>query len=504
MKRSLILPALLALSACGDSPSELKAKAEAAFAAHQYNAARLHIAELLSSQPGDRDLLLLQARTLIALGDGNGAGSALAKLAGQGAPGGELAELSAEAALLRNSPDRALEALGATASPEAERLRALAAIQQNRLAEAGDHFAKAVALGGNARAFADYARYRLLAGDVAGAQEMAARARQVAPDGLDTLLVDGQLAVRGGDLARALATYTRAGELYPESLAALTGKAAVLGDLGRLDEMKQAVDRAATFAPKDPTVAYLRARGAAAAKDWAGVRGIVQPMEADLPQQHPMRLLYGEALLRLGQNELAIAQIGPIARMQGNRDAVRLLAETQLAAGDARAAVQTVQALAGQPSARREELELAVRAAKAAGDPRLAQWEARLRAPAVQALGQDLADADIAMQKGNWAGAVQAYERVFAVTDGNNVMVLNNMAYAQLMLGNHAKANQYAQRALKLAPDNPSVMDTAAIALLRSGGDREQAKRLLRSAAEKAPGNLTIRAHLAEAERPPG
>ena len=500
MKRTLILPALLALAACSQSPAENFAKAQAAFARHDYAAARVLVASALAAQPADKAMLLLQARTLIALGDGEGAGTALDQLAGGAAPQGELAELSAEAALLRRSPDTALTLLGQLATPEAERLRALAAIQREKLPEAGEHFASAVKAGGNPRVFADYARFKLLNGDVAGAQELARRAAEAAPDGLDTLLVQGQLAVCAGDLAAALERYQRAVKLFPNSQTALLGAAATLGDLGRIDEAAPLVRALAGFAPRSLDVVFLEARLAASRKDWAGVRQAVQKVEAELPKVHPLRLFYGESLVRLGQSELAIAQLLPVAHAQpGNRQAVLLLAEAQLAAGDAAAAAATLRPIADQPGARPAELALMARAAKASGDPKAGQYEARSKAPTPQVLGSDLAEADAAMRGGNWARAVVAYDRILAATDGKNVLVLNNAAYAHLMLGNADKARGFADRALKLAPNNPSVLDTAGWVRFKSGKDLDEAGRLLRLAAEKAPGNLTIRAHLAEA-----
>ena len=502
MKKLIVLPALLALSACADSPEQSFAKATAAFAAHDYAAARVLVAAALSEKADDKAMLLLQAKTLLALGDGEGAGTALETLVGAGPAQGELAELSAEAALLRQVPDVALTFLGKTDSVEAERLRAIAALQKRNSNAAGDHFAAAVAKGGSARVFADYARFRLMAGDVAGAVEMTQRAEQADPDAIDTLLIKGQMAVHRGDLKLALETYQRARKLFPNSLAAMLGEAATLGDLGRSDEMKAAIARAASLAPSDPAVAYLSARAAIAAKDWAAARAAVQPVEAKLPQVHPLRILYGESLLRLGQNELAIAQLSPIVRSQpNNRVAVSLLAEAQLAAGDARAAVTTLRPIADSPMARSEELALMAKAATAAGDPKAAGYAARAKAPPIQSLGADLSEADDAMRKGDWARAVVAYDRILAQTDGRNMLVVNNMAYAQSMLGQHKKAIEFADRALKLAPDNASVLDTAGWVRFRAGKDLETAKRLLRQAAEKAPQNAAIRAHLAEAER---
>ncbi|MFN9578639.1 MAG: hypothetical protein ACK56H_00890, partial [Novosphingobium sp.] len=53
------------------------ALARAAFAANDYAKARILAASALALMPGNKDLLLLQAKTLLALGDGAGAGAAL-------------------------------------------------------------------------------------------------------------------------------------------------------------------------------------------------------------------------------------------------------------------------------------------------------------------------------------------------------------------------------------------------------------------------------------------
>ncbi len=219
----------------------------------------------------------------------------------------------------------------------------------------------------------------------------------------------------------------------------------------------------------------------------------------------PLRQIYGEALLHLNLAQQAIAQLEPISlATPGNREAVRLLAEAKLAAGDPAGAMATLRPLADSPAARSDELVLMAKAAQAADDPAAAGYAARAKRPAPQALGRDLADADAAMRSGNWAGAVQAYDRLLAATDGKNIVVLNNMAYAQLMLGNQAKALDYSAGALRLAPDNASVLDTAGWTQLRAGRDIGKARQLLRRAASLAPQNATIRAHLAEAERAPG
>ena len=130
--------------------------------------------------------------------------------------------------MLRKAPDVALRLLGDAKSAEAERLRALALIQKQDMAGAQQHFEMGLTAGGNARLFADYARFRLLAGDIAGADELAAKAAKADPNAIDTLLIGAVVAVRHGNLKSAFDLYSRAAGLYPASIAALTGQAAVL------------------------------------------------------------------------------------------------------------------------------------------------------------------------------------------------------------------------------------------------------------------------------------
>ena len=504
MRKILIMPALLALAACSASPQEQAADARAAFAVNDYAKARILAAAALEGMPGNKELLLLQAKTLLALGDGAGAGAALQKLAAAGGVP-EQAELTAEAALLRNAPQVARDALANAASSEADRLRGLAAIQDGDTAAAAGFFAKAVAVGDNARAFADMARLRLMERDIAAADELTGKAAALAPHGIDTLLVKGQIALVKGDLMVALETYSDAAKRYPTSLAALNGQAAALGDLGRYKDMLAVADKAAEVAPRNLQVAYLRARAGVAMQNWQLVRSTVQPLEADIPGVDPLRVLYAEALLKLDRSELAAAQLTPIARVQpGNRQVAMLLAEARLAGKDAKGAMAALQTIADSPQARPEELAVMARAAKAAGDPRAAEYDKRSKNPSPQVVGGDLAEADAAIQRGDWAKAAIAYDRILAATKGGNVLVLNNMAYAQSMLGNHDRARTYADQALKLAPDNASILDTAGWVRFRAGQDLENAKRLLHRAAEQAPQNKTIQLHLAEATRTGG
>jgi tetratricopeptide (TPR) repeat protein len=178
-----------------------------------------------------------------------------------------------------------------------------------------------------------------------------------------------------------------------------------------------------------------------------------------------------------------------------------MLGEIKLKQGDADGAVETLKPFSQLSDATSEELGLLAQAYKASGNPQAAAIGRQAREAAGTMLLSRIASADSAIRKEDWQTAIREYEAILSQTDGKNVLVLNNLAFAYSQSGNPAKALNYAERALRLAPDNPSVMDTAGWLLHQTGKDRTRALALLREAARKAPGNATIARHLGEVEK---
>ena len=92
--------------------------------------------------------------------------------------------------------------------------------------------------------------------------------------------------------------------------------------------------------------------------------------------------------------------------------------------------------------------------------------------------------------------AVAQYQ-IVVTQQPNNVAALNNLAWAAGQLGD-PKAISYAERALKLAPDNSAVLDTAGV-LLVSAGDTAKGLEYLARAVAIAPDRLDIRFNFAKA-----
>ena len=503
MPRLFVAAALCAvLAACSADPQALLARARQEYAGHDYKAAQLDLATVLKTRPDDAAALELHARTLLALGDGEGGRAALERLP-TGTRPADYALLLGEASLLRHKSDLARAAVANNPTAEAQRIRAQAALLDGNETEAARLFtAGETAPGPQARLLADHARLLLHKQDISGARALADRALKADPHSLDARLMLASLAVASGDLAGALARYDEIARNWPGNLAALIGKAAVLGDLGRTQAMEDVLSAATRAGAREPSLAWLQARLAAAKGDWKGARDRLQANEAALADRPEAGLLFAQALVRLGQPEQARAHLQPLlTRDPANLAVRRAMAEAALAANDPRGAVDALKPLAANPAARTEDLRLLADAARKAGDPDAARLAERARFPGPQELARTLADADAAMKAANWGNAIALYRRILSVTDGTSALVLNNLAFAESQVGNKPVALDLALRALKYAPQNPSVMDTAAWLLIETGKDRPRALTLLRAAAEKAPGNATIRRHLAEAER---
>ncbi|MDF1833675.1 MAG: tetratricopeptide repeat protein [Alteraurantiacibacter sp. bin_em_oilr2.035] len=500
IRSASVLALALSLAACGLSPEERMDRAEQAFAENRFSEARLDLATILQENADDAVALDLLARTQLQLGDGEGAGSSLSRLAELGALPADLAEMLAEADLLRGKFKEALDAGNALENAAGARIAALAHVGLGDATAAQSAFESGTRMaGGKSRLLADYAIFMLNAGDSDAAERLGQQAREAAPDGLDSLTASARIAQSRGELGNALTLYEQAARIWPESRVALLGQIGVLGDLGRIEEARPLIEQVVRRTPSDPDVIYLQARLAAEAADWRQVRELLQPIEGreDIRQQ----LLYVRALIELDLPEQAQPRlITMVRRTPGNAEARRLLARAQLATGDAGAAFATIQPLADSASGTSQDLAIFTTAARQSG---LAdEIETALKqSPPSERVGLLLAEGDNALNDENWRGAIDAYEELRGWTGDSNAMVLNNLAFAHSRSGNPQEAIRLAELALGKAPDHPSIMDTLGWLLVSTGKDRSRGLLLLEQAAQAAPENAVIARHLAEARR---
>ncbi|MEB3414988.1 tetratricopeptide repeat protein [Alteriqipengyuania sp. WL0013] len=487
------------LAGCTLSPADRAQRAEDAMAQGDFAAAKLDLVTALKDKPGDAELLMLLARTQLELGDGEGALQTLRQL---DISDPQVRIMTGEAELVRGMPERAWQAVEGWGTADAKRIQALSKLALGDVAGAEARFVEGTSASGpKARLLAEYARFELARGNRRQARDLVERAKLEDADAFDVLLADGQIHAAQGRPADALAAFKAALARNSGNRAANIGHVAMLAETGKLDEATSALEG---FAGEDERLdtAHLAALIAAKREKWNEVRDILQSREGQLADMPQADLLYAQALKQLDLGELARARLVPLLRRYpGQRDVRLLLAQVQYDAGDRAGALKTLEPVAGRGDASGPELSLLARAARATGDPRAAAFAGRAALPSGQRFAMRLSAADRALQDSDWSEAVAAYRDVLAMSDGKNAMVLNNLAYALGRTGKAGEGLDYAARAVRLAPDNAAVLDTAAVLMLETGRDRARALELLRKAARLAPGNAEIKRHLAEAER---
>jgi putative PEP-CTERM system TPR-repeat lipoprotein len=104
--------------------------------------------------------------------------------------------------------------------------------------------------------------------------------------------------------------------------------------------------------------------------------------------------------------------------------------------------------------------------------------------------------AETALGKKDWAVAAARYKEVVAVKP-DDALALNNLAYVASQMKD-PKALEYAERAVKLAPRNASVLDTYGM-LLVDKGDSKRGVETMQRAMELAPASNAIRLNYARA-----
>ena len=509
VRKPNIVGSLLALSltlgACSTDASDPLAQAQSAFAENDYRGARIYLMSALKDDSTDPAANLLYGKTLLQLGDGVAAEAAFKKLSGNKAYQAEVRGLMAHALLLRDMPERALELVQDVNQRHANLafwVKAQALLQLDREDEA----VKALADGLSAEPrdpglLALRGNYEIDQRNISQARRTAALALKHGPDNLDALLLSGQLALIGQDLPDAKAMFDKALKLYPDSITPLFSVAAVNADMGNQKQAKVDLKRILELAPGHPMALFLMAKIAFNDGDIDRAHELVQGAGETLGDVSGTLLLRGEIAYLQGNHEQAIDWLRKfLADRPGHVQGITVLGHALTAAGDETQAYALVKPAADRATATPQLLALAAKLGKAQNDPLAVSFGKRAQAPA----GRDdialkMTEAGQAIAAKQWAKADSIYADLRASGLDRNAIIMNNSALVQLELGNKAEAVTFARAALALTPNDPNVLDTLGWTVLQSGQDKTEALKLLQQASSRAPGNLEIRWHLANA-----
>ena len=500
---SILLAAALAFSLGGCSllgESDPLSAGIAAYEEHDYRAARISLANAMNAEGADPRAAEYYARTLLELGDGEGAERVLAMLAERADPPADLAALSAHAALLRGDFDRAI-ALGDAAAdfPLARWVAIQARGEKGDFAEALNHAEEALeAFPDDARLIAQRGAMAISEGRIGAAKEYSERALAAGGDNLEALLLAGQLRLLRGDHSGAREFYSRANDTYPASTTALFAIAAVEADLGNHDAAAAHLEEILQVAPGHPLALLLQARLAYVEGDLDRAQDIVQSAEANIGAIPQGRLLMGELAYLRGFPAQAIVHLEDfLGSYPGHYHATTVLARALAETGQEAEAWALVEPLADSATAPPQMLALASGLAQQNGvEDRFAARLASNELPADFAerarAAQDALEAD------RFADADRLYTAL--VSDGGEqlAVIRNNAALAALGAGRKSAALSHARAAHELAPRDPRVRDTLGWVMLENG-QAAPALAHLTAAVEGQPGNLQIRWHYANA-----
>ena len=102
--------------------------------------------------------------------------------------------------------------------------------------------------------------------------------------------------------------------------------------------------------------------------------------------------------------------------------------------------------------------------------------------------------AEASLAKRDWATSAAKYKEVLAIK-ADDPLALNNLAYVSGQLKD-PKAIEYAEKALKLAPNSPAILDTLGVLLVEKG-DTKRGVEYLQRASTLSPASAAIRLNLA-------
>ncbi len=317
----------------------------------------------------------VQARILLALGDGAGAEVELRRAQELGIPARQLQHFAAHAALLMGDRDRARElATTADLKPQpaayAQRILASTFIAGGDFGSAARAYDRAAELAPKSSLlWSDIGRFRFAGGNLQGALEAAQRAVTLNPRSNEGLMLMGEL-VRGQyGLLAAIPWFERVLAADPAHLAALSELAATQGDAGHAKAMLSLTRKILSLDEGNPNAYFLQAVLAARAGNYDLARGLLYRTDNKLDGVPAVMLLTAVLELKAGAAEQAISRLQDLVKSQPtNLKAKRLLGAAMWRSGDSASAISVLRSLANRADADSYTLSVIGRAYEEQGD----------------------------------------------------------------------------------------------------------------------------------------
>ncbi|MEM1133512.1 MAG: tetratricopeptide repeat protein [Pseudomonadota bacterium] len=328
-RRLWVIPLLaIALQSCGIGPAADIGDAEATFTDNQFRTARIHLLNILNEDRSNVAANLLYARTMLALGDGIAAQSALDKLASSQANNPDYIALQAHADIIRGQPLKAisrLEQLPAhTYTDQIYRMLIWAHMENDSLEDDPELFAEALErYDDSADIHALIGRHAINNGDWDIARRAMETALQNDGENYEALLLKAEMQIYDADLQSAKSTYRSIASLFPDHAVPMANIAGLEIDQGRYDAAAQMIRETATQHPDFPFLQFQKARLAFAQQDYRQANDILQAMPDYIHDYPPALVLSADIAEHLGNREIAIARLERLLAIVPDDDTAR-------------------------------------------------------------------------------------------------------------------------------------------------------------------------------------
>ena len=307
-------------------------------------------------------------------------------------------------------------------------------------------------------------RLHLQEKDTRAALAAAQEASAALPDDLRIVDALGRAQLAAGETNQAIETFNRLAAAQPDSTVPLIRLAAVYGSRKEPEKAIEVLQRALKLAPTDPAINRDLVLGYLVAGRVDDAVKQARALQTALPKSAIGFLLEGDIYATTKQW---------VPAERAYREAMKADPALELSALKLHGVLLA--------SGRKAEADAAAR-----------KW--LVEHPNDTAYRMYLAEQ--ALRSRDFKGAVTHYQ-VIVAQQPENVAALNNLAWAAGQIGD-PKALGYAERALKIAPDSPLVLDTLGVLLVASG-DANKGLEYLTRAVTIAPDRNDIRLNYAKA-----
>ncbi|MDN3646649.1 tetratricopeptide repeat protein [Pontixanthobacter aestiaquae] len=486
LKPVLVIACLAAatpMAGCSELQTDYLAEGREAYESGEFSRARIHLLQYLDGNPDDGAARILLAKVLLEIGDGVGAMRFLEQIADDSELRNEAKSLIPEARLLEGQYKMVLELTEEVSGPFSANMawaRAFAQVGLDRVEAAMDTIDAAL------RQTPKDIRLLLLKGNILLADGKVAQAHSVVrqlsanePDNVRVMLLAGRVALARGNESEARKLFSRAVELQPDNSVTY----AMLGDTyrqsGEMDKARENYERSLQLLPGNAKVLISLAELELFEGNVDLAHQILQNSRMRV-QSLPLAMrLEGLIATERGMHETALTKLERYIR-DNPTDPIALsaLGRTYEALGETEKMNNIEQVLAKlDPSD--SDLEIAVQ-----------RSDGTLRS--------ELDKANQALARQDWRAADAVYSKLVNRPGMDNPVVFNNAAMVKLQLENLPAALAMAEKAYRLAPNDPFVQDSLGWTLFLNGKQPDRAAKLLTRAYEANPDNSEISWHLAQ------